>query len=109
MNGPSTGREELSGQVAPGEEGLDEVLRPRSLAEMVGQNRLRENLGVFIRAARERRDALDHLLFHGPPGLGKTSLAHVVAREPGGTRVGEEIRQILLHGHDMPPTSELLA
>ena len=66
-----------------GEASLEERLRPRSLDEMVGQNRLRENLGVFIRAARERKESLDHLLFHGPPGLGKTSLAHVVAREMG--------------------------
>jgi Holliday junction DNA helicase RuvB len=49
----------------------------------VGQDRLRENLTVFIRAARERCEALDHLLFHGPPGLGKTSLAHIVAHEMG--------------------------
>ena len=59
----------------------EERLRPRSLEEMIGQARLRENLSVFIQAARERGETLDHLLFHGPPGLGKTSLAHVVAHE----------------------------
>jgi len=83
VSDPMAERADLSGLAAPGEEGLEEVLRPRSLAEMVGQDRLRENLDVFIRAARERGEALDHLLFHGPPGLGKTSLAHVVAREMG--------------------------
>jgi len=83
MSDLATGRDELSGLARPDDARLDEVLRPRSLAEMVGQERLRENLGVFIRAARERGEPLDHLLFHGPPGLGKTSLAHVVAREMG--------------------------
>jgi len=76
-------RSELGGAALPDEGQLDERLRPASLEEMVGQDRLRENLAVFIRAARERREPLDHLLFHGPPGLGKTSLAHVVAREMG--------------------------
>jgi len=76
-------RGDIEVAVKPGEASLEERLRPRSLDEMIGQDRLRENLGVFIRAARERKEPLDHLLFHGPPGLGKTSLAHVVATEMG--------------------------
>jgi Holliday junction DNA helicase RuvB len=74
-------RGELAGEALPGEADLEEQLRPRTLGEMVGQDRIRENLAVFIRAARERGEALDHVLFHGPPGLGKTSLASVVAHE----------------------------
>jgi len=76
-------RGEIGPEALAGEASVEERLRPGSLDEMVGQNRLRENLGVFIRAARDRKEPLDHLLFHGPPGLGKTSLAHVVAREMG--------------------------
>ncbi len=74
-------RDAIGAEAVPGEERFEEQLRPRTLREMVGQDRLRENLGVFIRAACERREPIDHLLFHGPPGLGKTSLAHVVAHE----------------------------
>jgi Holliday junction DNA helicase RuvB len=62
---------------------FEATLRPRSLEDYVGQPKLRENLKVFIRAARERRDALDHVLFYGPPGLGKTTLAHIIATEMG--------------------------
>ncbi len=58
-------------------------LRPRGFDEYVGQEAVKENLKVAITAARERRDVLDHILFHGPPGLGKTSLAYISAREMG--------------------------
>jgi Holliday junction DNA helicase RuvB len=58
-------------------------LRPRGFKEYVGQDRIKENLKVAIDAARGRGDVLDHLLFHGPPGLGKTSLAYIIAREMG--------------------------
>jgi Holliday junction DNA helicase RuvB len=58
-------------------------LRPRGFKEYVGQDRIKENLKVAIEAARGRGDVLDHLLFHGPPGLGKTSLAYIIAREMG--------------------------
>jgi Holliday junction DNA helicase RuvB len=62
---------------------FEQGVRPRSLAEYVGQERVKENLKVFIDATRERGEALDHCLFHGPPGLGKTTLAHIIAHELG--------------------------
>jgi len=65
------------------EKRLDEPLRPRSLDEFVGQASVVDNLRVFIRAALARGEPMDHALFYGPPGLGKTALAHVVAREMG--------------------------
>src|SRR3989449_11544993 len=65
------------------ERDLDRTLRPRSLDEFVGQESLREQLRIAVEAARGRGEALDHLLFHGPPGLGKTTLASILAHEMG--------------------------
>jgi Holliday junction DNA helicase RuvB len=68
---------------SPQEEGEERALRPRQLSEYVGQAKIREQLEIFIAAARNRGEALDHALLFGPPGLGKTTLAHIIAREMG--------------------------
>jgi len=62
---------------------LDKSLRPQSLKEFVGQNQIKENLAIFIEAAKRRNESIDHILLHGPAGLGKTSLAHIIAKEMG--------------------------
>jgi Holliday junction DNA helicase RuvB len=65
------------------EDRLDLALRPRMLIDMIGQDRIKENLAILIAAARQRAEPLDHVLFYGPPGLGKTTLAHILANEMG--------------------------
>jgi len=73
----------VSGTILPGDDVLDKTLRPQAFGEFVGQDELKKNLQVYIQAARARGEPLDHVLLSGPPGLGKTTLAGIIAREMG--------------------------
>ena len=65
------------------EDAQEGSLRPKTLAEYIGQEKAKDNLSVFIQAAKKRQESLDHVLLHGPPGLGKTTLAGIIAQEMG--------------------------
>jgi Holliday junction DNA helicase RuvB len=75
----------VSPQLTDEERSLENALRPQTLEEYVGQHRMKDSLRICIEAARQRRETLDHTIFYGPPGLGKTTIAHIIAREMGGT------------------------
>ena len=73
----------MTSRVTDDERGLENVLRPQTLNEYVGQEKMKESLRICIEAAKRRGEALDHAIFYGPPGLGKTTIAHIIAKEMG--------------------------
>jgi Holliday junction DNA helicase RuvB len=90
----------VANHMADEERGLETTLRPHTLDEYVGQDRMKESLRVCIEAAKGRNEALDHAIFYGPPGLGKTTIAHVIAREMGAA-IRSTSGLVLAHAGDL--------
>ncbi|MEP6887513.1 MAG: Holliday junction branch migration DNA helicase RuvB [Nitrospirales bacterium] len=90
----------VNGQLTDEERGLDTTLRPQTLDEYVGQTRMKESLRICVEAAKRRGEALDHAIFYGPPGLGKTTIAHIIAREMG-VSIRSTSGLVLAHAGDL--------
>ncbi len=90
----------FSGQAAEEERGLEASLRPQALGDYVGQERMKESLRICIEAAKQRKEPLDHAIFYGPPGLGKTTIAHIIAREMGAA-IRSTSGLVLAHAGDL--------
>jgi holliday junction DNA helicase RuvB len=90
----------MTTRVTDEERSIENVLRPQSLDEYVGQHKMKESLRICIQAAKQRGDALDHAIFYGPPGLGKTTIAHIIAREMGAA-VRSTSGLVLAHAGDL--------
>ncbi|MEX5217899.1 MAG: Holliday junction branch migration DNA helicase RuvB [Nitrospiraceae bacterium] len=90
----------VTNRVSDDERGVEAALRPQTLDEYVGQERMKESLRICIEAARRRGEALDHAIFYGPPGLGKTTIAHIIAREMGAS-IKSTSGLVLSHAGDL--------
>src|SRR3989442_2359154 len=87
-------------QITDEERSIEVTLRPQTLEEYVGQERMKESLRICIEAAKQRGEALDHAIFYGPPGLGKTTIAHIIAREMG-VSIRSTSGLVLAHAGDL--------